>query len=203
MSLMEARAHETRQKLIDAARAGFLAQGYAATGTADILRVARVQRGTLYHHFTDKAALLEAVARQLNGEALLAIANACFDARDKVSGAELVTGCLVWLDQLDRPGHRMLCLRDVPAYLDADRVEELAEAGFRGWLEERLLAEIESGRFDIAARPATAARMIEGALAGLAGSDKTSRERVVQDLLSRFSRAPGNDYLKLLAAGRG
>jgi AcrR family transcriptional regulator len=198
MSLMEIRAQETRQKLIDAARAGFLARGYAATGTADILRAAGVQRGTLYHHFTDKAALLEAVARQLNGEALLAIANACFDA----PGAELPAGCVVWLDQLDRPGHALVWLREVPAHLP-DRVDELAGAGFRGWLEDRLRAEIDVGRFGIAARPDVAARMIEGALSGLAGMDKASRDRLVQDLLSRFSRAPGNDYLKLLAAGRG
>jgi AcrR family transcriptional regulator len=170
-----------------------VAQGYAGTGTADILRAAGVQRGTLYHHFTDKAALLEAVARQLNGEALLAIASACFDA----PGAELPIGCLAWLDRLDDPGHRRVWLCDVPAHLEAARQEELAQAGFRGWLEERVADGL-------------AARLIEGALAGLAGSDKALRTPLVRALLTPFSApapspapAPGNDYLKLLAAARG
>ena len=204
MSLMTTRALETREKLIAAARTGFMAKGYADTGTADILRTAQVQRGTLYHHFADKAALLEAVARQLNGEALLAIANACCD-QPEADG--LVTAGLVWLDQLDNPGYRSVWLRDVPAHLDPRRHEELALAGFRGWLEQRLTTEMAQARFNIAARPDLAARMIDAALAGLAGTSKTRREPLVRDLLGRFTTTPGtqpgNDYLKLLAAARG
>ena len=187
----------TRDKLLSAARTLFLAQGYFATGTEDILRAAGVQRGSLYHHFADKAALLESVARQLQGEAMLKIADACADAGDR-----LLTGCLAWLDWLSGPGHARLLLRDVPAYIP-ERVDELAQSAFRGWLENLLLAEIEAGRFDIRARADTASRMIEGALAALAGTEQKAREELVGDLLGRFSRSGGNDYLKLLAAGRG
>ncbi|WP_439532080.1 TetR/AcrR family transcriptional regulator [Polymorphobacter sp.] len=199
MSLTEQRSHETRQRLIDAARAGFMAQGYDATGTANILRAAGVQRGTLYHHFADKAALLEAVCRQLAGEALLAVTNACCDQPET---GWLLAGSLAWLDHLDIPGHRRVWLRDAPAALPDALHEELAMAGIRGWLQDRLVADSEAGRLDLAGRADISARMIEGALAGLAGTERKGRERLVRDLLGRFSQTPGNNYLKLLARGR-
>lgn len=51
----------TRQKLIETATALFAARGYNATGMADILATAGVHRGSLYHAFPTKQALLLAV----------------------------------------------------------------------------------------------------------------------------------------------
>src|ERR1043165_7550135 len=52
---------ETRDKLIQAARNLFWAQGYAATGVAQILKTAGVNSGSLYHFFPTKEDLLLAV----------------------------------------------------------------------------------------------------------------------------------------------
>ena len=59
---------DTRQALVDAARALFTAQGYAATGTEEIVAAARVTRGALYHHFQDKTDLFRAVMEQMARE---------------------------------------------------------------------------------------------------------------------------------------
>ncbi len=59
---------DTRQALVDAARALFTAQGYAATGTEEIVAAARVTRGALYHHFHDKTDLFRAVMEQIARE---------------------------------------------------------------------------------------------------------------------------------------
>lgn len=59
---------DTRQALVDAARALFTAQGYAATGTEEIVAAARVTRGALYHHFQDKTDLFRAVMEQIARE---------------------------------------------------------------------------------------------------------------------------------------
>ena len=59
---------DTRQALVDAARAIFTAQGYAATGTEEIVAAARVTRGALYHHFQDKTDLFRAVMEQMARE---------------------------------------------------------------------------------------------------------------------------------------
>ncbi|ORT96726.1 TetR family transcriptional regulator, partial [Frankia casuarinae] len=52
---------DTRQALISAARRRFAEQGFASTGTEEIVADAQVTRGALYHHFRDKAALFRTV----------------------------------------------------------------------------------------------------------------------------------------------
>ncbi len=57
-------AYSTREKLLYAASSLFRRQGYAATGVAEILSVAGVPKGSLYHHFPGgKPDLAEASAR--------------------------------------------------------------------------------------------------------------------------------------------
>lgn len=54
-------AAKTRQRLLDAALTLFSQRGYAATGIREILHAAGVTQPTLYHHFADKASLLQAL----------------------------------------------------------------------------------------------------------------------------------------------
>lgn len=52
---------DTRQRLVEAARDLFLAQGYQGTGIAQILKQAGANSGSLYHYFPTKEDLLVAV----------------------------------------------------------------------------------------------------------------------------------------------
>ena len=54
-------AAATRDALVDAGRELFGERGYSAVGTEEIVARARVTRGALYHHFTDKGDLFRAV----------------------------------------------------------------------------------------------------------------------------------------------
>lgn len=54
-------AHETRDRLIESARALFWKKGYHATSVAEILEAAGANSGSLYHFFPTKQALLVAV----------------------------------------------------------------------------------------------------------------------------------------------
>ena len=51
----------TRQKFIEKAHDRFIAQGYMATSTNDIVHDAEMARGALYHHFKNKEELFKAV----------------------------------------------------------------------------------------------------------------------------------------------
>ncbi|MFC4595641.1 TetR/AcrR family transcriptional regulator [Sphingobium tyrosinilyticum] len=55
------RSEGTRAALIDAARCYFGQHGFHATRTSEFVAEAEVTRGALYHHFTDKEGLFDAV----------------------------------------------------------------------------------------------------------------------------------------------
>jgi AcrR family transcriptional regulator len=62
----QARAEETRQRVVATARRLFAEQGYFATGTTEIVEAAGVgTRGALYHHFENKQALFRAVLEEI------------------------------------------------------------------------------------------------------------------------------------------
>lgn len=68
MSTRSEATAQTRQRLLDEALTLFSQRGYAATGIRDILKAAGVTQPTLYHHFADKAALLQSLIERHYGE---------------------------------------------------------------------------------------------------------------------------------------
>ena len=67
------RSEETRAILMAAGRALFTEQGYGDTTTEAIVERAKVTRGALYYHFTDKADLFCAVYAEIESEMVHAI----------------------------------------------------------------------------------------------------------------------------------
>src|SRR5690242_21096584 len=60
-----ARGEATRSQLLAIATRMFAERGYEDTSIEAVLREAGVSRGSLYHHFTSKEALFEAVAEEV------------------------------------------------------------------------------------------------------------------------------------------
>ncbi len=58
-------ALETRERILDAAEAVFHRDGVSQTTLADVAAEAGVTRGAIYHHFTDKAELFDAMMQRL------------------------------------------------------------------------------------------------------------------------------------------
>jgi len=75
-NVRKVRAAATRARLQAAGRQLFTLQGYHATGTSDLVALAEVTRGALYHHYADKEALFEAVFREVAEELAAAAAEA-------------------------------------------------------------------------------------------------------------------------------
>ena len=59
-------AEQTRTALLAAATEEFAKHGFANTSLAQIAAAARVTKGAVYHHFTDKASLFEEVLNRCN-----------------------------------------------------------------------------------------------------------------------------------------
>ncbi|MBV7380426.1 TetR/AcrR family transcriptional regulator [Maritimibacter dapengensis] len=136
-----ARREQTRKRLIAAARARFVSEGFAGTATPDLVRDAGVTRGALYHHFEDKTDLFRAV--------VTAEAQAVADEIESVSErAEtpreaLLSGARAYFDAMSREGRVQLLLRDGPAQL-GDR--EMAEID-----RSTSAASLRDGLFDLMA----------------------------------------------------
>lgn len=104
-----------RAALVAAARALFVEKGYAETGTPEIVAAAGVTRGALYHHFTDKQALFQAVVEAEAEAVELEIERAAPD--DLPAREALLRGGDAYLAAMELPGRTRLLLIDGPAVL--------------------------------------------------------------------------------------
>lgn len=114
-----------REALIQAARRSFGRIGYHATATNDLVAAVSATRGVLYHHFADKQALFEVVAREIAEELSR-------DASNKVLAApgstwhRLTTGFRTYLGM-------------VASSVEAQRILLIDGPSVMGWTEWRAL----------------------------------------------------------------
>ena len=116
-------AERTRAALVDAARKLFVAKGYFATGTEEIVTKANVgTRGALYHHLADKQDLFLAVFHQVQAD--LAAATTGSERGDAL---DLLIGALQqFLDaSADNADVQQVLLIDGPAVLGWDQWRRL------------------------------------------------------------------------------
>lgn len=119
------RTEATRSALLAAARRLFSQKGYAETSTPEIVRVAGVTRGALYHHFEDKVAVFRAVIT----DEYRAIAEEITNSATSVPGSAmdaLRQGSRGYLDAMADKGRVRIMLRDGPAVLgqtELDRID--------------------------------------------------------------------------------
>ena len=119
------RAVATRAGLIATARRLFADAGYHATGTNELVAATAMTRGALYHHFTDKQALFEAVFREVSSE----LNQAASDAVRSLSGDtwnQLVHAFRTYLQLVAASAEfQRILLIDGPAVLGWRRWREL------------------------------------------------------------------------------
>src|SRR4051794_3045420 len=111
----EAEARATREALIDAALELFTERGYAEVGTEEIVAQAKVTRGALYHHFTDKRDLFRAVFERVEGDLMQRIGATMRSADDPYE--LMVSGMRAFLDACEEPAVKQISLTDAPAVL--------------------------------------------------------------------------------------
>jgi AcrR family transcriptional regulator len=191
---------DTRQALVDAARTLFTAQGYAATGTEEIVAAARVTRGALYHHFHDKTDLFRAVMEQIAREVAERLIDAelagppAADAWEEVrDGLRAFLDLCVVTDDFQR-----IVLVEGPAVLGHEAWDELVARHGSNLLAEWLSRAVEQGRIaPVAIQPLTRLliAMISESSLYIARADDRSAARqemgiVLDRLLTGLEPAP-------------
>jgi AcrR family transcriptional regulator len=160
------RSAQTQGRLLAAARALFARDGYAATSTEAILAGACVQRGALYHHFADKAALFEAVCMQLVEQALPAVDAATAKAHSPLDA--LVRGSIAWIEYVTRDDVRRILLVDAPTVLGWQRWQALDDQLSVNALRSGLREAVAAGELVFDGNAELLTTMVNGALTALA-----------------------------------
>ncbi|WP_198420258.1 TetR/AcrR family transcriptional regulator [Rhodococcus sp. R1101] len=187
-------AARTRTALLDAALEVFLRDGYAAAATEEIVSVAGVTRGALYHHFADKRDLFRGVIERIQKEAegSLAPVEPIEDAWEGFTSAVLAS-----LDAVYDQATRRLLLIEAPAVLGWTEVRETHRHSSLKSIERTLVTvdpdvyEMSSTRTSVLAHLLIAA--VEEAMLCLAHSDDPVRDRPAVE----------GELLRLLEAARG
>jgi AcrR family transcriptional regulator len=155
-------AARTAQDVLDAATALFAARGFADVTLDDVARAAGVTRGAVYHHYTNKAGVFDAVARHLQAQVADAVITAA-EGAGADPGAQLRAGSHAFLDAITAPAVVRVLLVDAPSVvgwqtwrrLDAENSaahlrDGLREVGVPGPLLDALTAQL-SGAMNEAA----------------------------------------------------
>jgi len=139
----EAEAHATREALIQAALELFTERGYAAVGTEEIVTRAKVTRGALYHHFTDKRDLFRAVFERVEGDLMERIGSTMEGADDAWN--LMVAGMRAFLDACEEPAVKQISLIDAPAVLGWEEWREIDNRHGLGLTRAALQGAVEAG----------------------------------------------------------
>lgn len=119
------RSETTTEELIAAARRLFAAKGFPGTSIQDIVDEAGVTRGAMYHHFSGKDDVFEAVfAREQESLGRL-VRDAAM--RKKGVWPQLKAGCDEFLNAMLDPETQQILMIDGPAVLGPARVQERDE----------------------------------------------------------------------------
>src|SRR6201991_4031428 len=115
----------TRRALVDVAETLFTEQGYAATSLDAIVAGADVTKGALYHHYSGKQALFEAVFEKVESEGAQQIQTALVGHVDPWEKA--IAGLRAFLDVVRQPAYSRIVVQDGPSVLGYERFREHQE----------------------------------------------------------------------------
>jgi AcrR family transcriptional regulator len=183
----------TRHRILAVATRLFTKMGYEQTSIESLLDELNISRGALYHHFSSKEAIFEAVFEAVEADIAKAIIGATRGIADPAIA--LRTGCDAFLRMAGEEKVRQIALIDAPAALGWQKWREIeARHGF-GLLKASLKAAAAKGRLrtdlvDMYAHILLAALMETALLIARRETAAASRNgrAAVRDLIERLLR---------------
>ena len=115
----------TKRDLVDVAERLFTEDGYAATSLDSIVAGAQVTKGALYHHFSGKQALFEAVFERVETEAARHVQTSLKGHKDPWEKAR--AGLRAFLEVVRQPQYRRIVIQEGPSVLGYERYREQEE----------------------------------------------------------------------------
>ena len=138
------RSELTTAQLVETAREMFAREGYAASSLEAVAAAAGVTKGAVYHHFSGKAELFEAVFRAEQRRVCRDLAQAYERKRDPLEG--LHAGSRAYLEACLDPGFQRIALLDGPSVLGWDRMREVEADYGLALLKKGIQQAIDAGR---------------------------------------------------------
>jgi AcrR family transcriptional regulator len=166
----------TRQALVDSALELFTRRGYAATSLDAIVKRARVTKGALYHHFSGKQALFEAVFDQVETAAMARLATG-LDG-DGPAWERAMAGIHAYVGVCLEPSYQRIVIHEAPVVMGWERWREAEEHFSYGLVRATVESLVAAGEIEPLPVEVTA-RVLFGALSAgaetIAGSPEPKK----------------------------
>ncbi|HEY7486421.1 MAG TPA: TetR/AcrR family transcriptional regulator [Streptosporangiaceae bacterium] len=138
------RGRATREQLIAIATRLFAERGYEDTSIEAVLQESGVSRGALYHHFSGKEGLFEAVHEEVGIQVARDYGDAIQGLGDPV--AILYAGARTWVRLAGDPTVQRILLVDAPAVFGWQRWRDMENEYSLGPVKDVLQAVADAGR---------------------------------------------------------
>ncbi len=186
MALQTERREKTRTALLKHAKRLMLRHGYEATTTQMILEATGLSKGALYHHFTSKAEIAEAIYAETSQQAIATASRSAGKTRSHLDA--LRQSSLAWLDQIKQPVTARIMFELGPQALGWQRAKAIEDENSLAAMTASLEAAHAAGEIALPAPLVTArmlnALMAEAAFLHIEFGDSTRKE--VERTLSSF-----------------
>jgi AcrR family transcriptional regulator len=173
----------TRRALVEVAQELFAEHGYAATSLDEIVAGAEVTKGALYHHYSGKQALFEAVFEKVESAGAAVVHEELNRHRDPWEKA--IAGLRAFLDVVRQPAYSRIVVQDGPSVLGHERFREQEERSTFTNVVDIVRAVLGAGDWDVDPQmERTFARIFFGAMSSAgttvstAGDPETEAARV-------------------------
>ena len=137
----------TKRALIDVAEELFTDNGYANASLDNIVAGAQVTKGALYHHFSGKQALFEAVFERIEADAAQTIQKAIKGTRDPWKKA--LAGVEAFMVIVQQPRYRRIVIQEGPSVLGYERFREQEERTTYANVVEIVRAVLTAGTWEL------------------------------------------------------
>ncbi len=165
----------TKRALIEVATAQFTEHGYGGTSLDSIVAGARVTKGALYHHFTGKQGLFEAVFAQVEDDAARSIKAALRGTDGPWDKAR--AGLRAFLSVVQEPVYQRVVIQDGPAILGYERFREQEELSSYGIVQDIVGSVLEASTYELdEPMKQTFSRIFFGAMSAAGESVTTAQD---------------------------